>query len=133
MSTIEKKLIVKAPIDQVWAALTDLNAIGEWMLDEGVRLDLRMNGEYRFFNGETSGKITLLAEPTTLEYTWRQNSWDAEWEDSLVHWELESGGRRTRIRLTHSQLPNKEEHASHDEAWDMYWLEPMIDWLEENS
>jgi len=132
MSLVEKNLTVAAPIEKVWAALTDPALITEWMLDEDVRVDLRIGGQYRFFDGETSGQFTIIQAPTLLEYTWRQRSWPFEWADSRVRWELESEGSGTQIRLLHDNFPNEDERAGHDEGWDLYWLGPMCDWLEEN-
>lgn len=126
-------MTIAAPIEKVWAALTDPQAIGAWMDDEAVKVDLKVGGRYQFFGGETTGKITELAPPATLEYTWRQGEWKTEWPDSVVRWELKSTGKKTQVHLTHRQFPNQSERDGHDEGWDLYWLGPMIAWLEANA
>lgn len=130
MTHIEKRLHISAPIEQVWAALTDPAFIGGWMDDDSVEVDLKIGGHYQFFGGETTGVFTQIATPNVLDYTWRQSAWETTWSDSLVRWELQSDGSGTQIRLVHNQFPNDEEQNSHDEGWDIYWLEPMRQWLE---
>ena len=130
MPDIHKHLTISAPIDWVWAALTDLTTMSIWMQDNHVKLDVREGGEYTIFGGETSGHFTYITAPTLLEYTWRQKGWPKSWEDSLVRWELHAEGSSTHIHLIHSRFPSTNERDSHDEGWDMYWLNPMQDWLE---
>jgi len=130
MSDIHKHVTISAPIDWVWAALTDATTMSIWMQDNNVKVDLREGGDYTYFGGETTGHFTHITASTLLEYTWRQNGWQKSWEDSLVRWELHAEGTSTHIYLIHSRFPNDNERDSHDEGWDMYWLDPMQDWLE---
>ncbi|MCK6578808.1 MAG: SRPBCC domain-containing protein [Anaerolineae bacterium] len=130
MAAIIKRLTVRAPIEEVWAALTDPEDVSAWMADSAVTLDLRVGGRYSLFGGETTGIFVEIEAPTILEYTWRQNTWDPAWADSRVRWELSGDRRRTRLLLTHTDFPNDEERSSLEEAWEEYWLEPMIDYLQ---
>jgi len=130
MTDVEKNVRIGASIGKVWAALTHPAAIQGWMDDETVKVNLRVGGRYRLFDGETTGKFTRIQKPNRLEYTWRQAGWPKGWADSLVRWELKAVGKRTQVRLTHSQFPNADERDSHDEGWDAYWLGPMKEWLE---
>ncbi len=132
-TNIKKSIHIAAPIEKVWAALTDPKAIGGWMGSEGLKVTLRRGGRCGFFGGETTGKFTEIKKPNTLEHTWRQSSWKKEWADSVVRWELKAKGDSTGVRLTHSKFPNKEERDGHDEGWDMYWLGPMKKWLESGN
>lgn len=133
MTDIEKKLHIAAPIANVWAALTDPAAIGGWMGSNGLKFELKPGEKYAFFGGETTGKLTEVAAPRVLEYTWRQSSWKKSWRDSVVRWELRRDHGGTKVRLSHRRLPNKEERDGHDEGWDRYWLGPMKVWLESKS
>jgi len=133
MSEIQKYLHIDAPIEQVWAALTDPAVVKGWMGDETVNIDLKVGGIYKLFGGETLGRFTLIEQPVCLEYTWRQSAWKEAWANSLVRWELMPDGQGTQIQLVHSYFPNEDERNSHDEGWDTDWLAPMKDWLESNS
>lgn len=126
MTDIEKDIHIAAPIEKVWAALTDPKAIGGWMGDEdSIKVDLKAGGRYALFGGETTGAFARVEKPNRLEYTWRQSGWHKDWPDSIVRWELKPKGKGTQVHLVHTQFPNVEERDSHDEGWDMYWLEPM--------
>lgn len=131
MAAIEKDVHIAAPLEAVWAALTEPDAIMAWMgEDSQVAVDLRENGPYRFFYGATTGRFTLIRPPRELAYTWRQDEWPTEWPDSLVHWTLALDGDGTRVRLSHDIFPSASERDGHAEGWDLYWLNPMKDWLE---
>jgi len=131
MSKVAKKVTIAAPVQKVWTALTSPKAIEAWM-GGPVRVSLKVGGKYAFFGGETTGEFIRIEKPNTLEYTWRQAGWPAEWADSRVHWELNPTRKGTQVRLTHDKFPNTEERDSHDEGWDAYWLKPMKEWLEAN-
>lgn len=131
MTDIGKTILIAAPIEKVWDALTDPKSIGAWMGDEdSITVDLKVGGLYALFGGETTGAFTRIEKPHRLEYTWRQSSWHSAWTDSIVRWELTPDGDGTRVHLIHAQFPNAEEREGHDEGWDVYWLEPMREWLE---
>jgi uncharacterized protein YndB with AHSA1/START domain len=129
MSTVTKSVIIQAPIDQVWAALSAADTISSWM-GGLVKSDLRPGGKYAYFGGETTGRYTIVDPPHRLEYTWRQTEWPAEWSDSTVKWELKADEKGTHVDLVHEHFPNESERSGHDEGWDTYWLGPMKEWLE---
>ncbi len=131
MPVVEKTRSVRAAIDEVWAALTDAETIEGWMgAGEVKSVDLRVGGSYSIFGGSTTGSFTVIEAPRRLAYTWRQAEWPADWEDSLVEWDLSPTAEGTSVRLCHSRFPNEDERASHDGGWDDYFLDPLQDRLE---
>ncbi len=80
MTACTKTIIIAAPIERVWAALTNADDIAAWMGGE-VESDLQVGGKYAYFEGETTGVYTLVDHPQCLEYTWRQSNWDQGWAD----------------------------------------------------
>ena len=131
MRTITKEITIAAPLEEVWAALTHPDSIRDWMgADSAVEIDLKVGGTYRLFGGDTTGAFTKIKKTNTLEYTWRQNEWNKEWKDSVVHWELKKSRNGTKVILTHNKFPNQHERDSHNEGWDVYFLGPMKEWLE---
>ena len=134
MAAIEKNVHIEAPIEAVWAALTEPDAIMAWMgEDSEVAVDLRVGGTYQFFDGASPGTFTAIEAPRTLAYTWRQLEWQSNWADSVVRWTLSPSGTGTDVQLTHDTFPNASERDGLDEGWDLYWLNPMKDWLEAPS
>ena len=127
---VTRELLIAAPIDRVWAALTDAGTIGAWMEDPTVNSDLRPGGAYALFDGETTGTYRSVEAPSRLAYSWRQASWPVEWPDSEVTWELEDTGGSTKVRLRHRGFPNRDERDSHDDGWDVFFIDPMKAWLE---
>ena len=130
MPDIHKHLTINASPDWVWAALTDATTMSIWMQSNTVAVDLRVGGSYSIFNGQITGKFIHINPYSLLEYSWRQENWQPNWEDSLVRWELHEEGKNTRLYLIHTRLPNTLERDSHEGGWEMYWLAPMKDWLE---
>ncbi len=134
MPAIEKNLHIDAPIETVWAALTEPEAIMAWMGDDSeVAVDLREGGRYQFYFGATTGTFTAIDPPRTLAYTWRQEEWESDWPDSRVRWELTPADGGTQVHLTHENLPSPAERDGHDQGWDLYWLNIMKDWLEAHA
>ena len=129
MLEVTKMLTIHAPIERVWAALTDAKTITAWMGGR-VQSDPRPGGKYACFDGETTGQYIHVEQPHRLEYSWRQSSWPADWSDSIVRWRLRQIGENTEVQLVHSDFPNEDERLGHDEGWNIYWLEPMKEWLE---
>ena len=127
---IDKEIVIKAPIEKVWAALTDPKSIGAWMDDDSVKVALKVGGRYKLFGGVTTGKLTVVDEPFVLEYTWRQGEWEKGEPDTLVRWDLRPEGKKTRLRLVHSGFDDRRGRDDHDEGWDVYFLDPMKEWLE---
>jgi glutathione S-transferase len=134
MSDIIKTLDVDAPIEKVWAALTDVRVLRVWMGDDTLKVDLKVGGRYAMFGGETTGTFTEIDAPHVLEYTWRQHTWQPDWADSLVRWQLTAAGSMaTKLHLRHSIFPNNEERDSHDKGWDVYFLDPMLEYLDDDA
>ena len=106
---IDKEIVLKAPVDKVWAALADPKTIKEWMDDDSVKATLKVGGKYALFGGVTTGKFTAIEKPSVLEYTWRQAEWEKSEPDTLVRWELKPEGKKTRLHLIHSQFVDPPE------------------------
>ena len=61
---IERELVLPAPVQRVWQALTDPAALSQWLAEE-VRLDLQPGGEARFSTGDgvRTGWIEEVSPP----------------------------------------------------------------------
>jgi uncharacterized protein YndB with AHSA1/START domain len=98
---VTRELVVPAPIEEVWQALTDPDRLEEWFAND-VELDLeRGEGVFRWESGEVRRAVVEEVEPgRRLSLHW----WDDEARDepTEVAFTLEEVGEGTRIVVTES-------------------------------
>ncbi len=95
-----------APVEKVWHAITDRQAMKQWYFD--LEAFEPVEGfEFQFYGGTESKqylhlcKIVEVAPPRKLSYSWRYDGYGG---NSVVTFELFPEGDRTRLRLTHEGL-----------------------------
>jgi glutathione S-transferase len=123
---------VAAPPANVWSALTDPAVISSWLTCQDVAFEARPGGTYRLFDGDAAGTVTRAEPPRALEDTWTMGEWPHSAAPSSVRWELTplSGGKRTRLRLTHTGFPDRPTRDAHDAGWGPNFLDKLLPWLE---
>ncbi len=126
-----RDLEIAARPERVWAALTDSKHISAWLTCQDVIFEKRVGGRFRLFDGEATGTITRVEPPRLLEYTWQMEGWPDGAPPSLVRWDLSpvAGGKRARLRLTHTSLPDRATRDLHDSGWDTSFLNKLLPWL----
>jgi uncharacterized protein YndB with AHSA1/START domain len=86
--------------EQVWAALTSPAQLAQWLAPGEIELTLGGRVYLAFTDGGSviDGRVTAIAPPRLLEFTWTDKDDDL----GFVRWELiaEDGG--TRLVLTHN-------------------------------
>jgi len=134
---IRKTVVVDAPPEVVFKALTDEKELVRWMPQE-ARMDPRLGGEYEFkyrwaekgLHSVATGKILELIPNKRLSYTYvltRSGSGTSEADslfpdvtNSVVTWTLDAlPDGKTRVTMVHSGL-TKEAYERFDGAWG-YW------------
>ncbi len=121
----------EAPVELVFDAWTDVNALRVWMGPQNrhcpkATADPVLDGKYAFpmeaENGETStvvGHYTEIERPYRLAFTW---SWLQE-NDTIgqpMHVALDFerlDGNRTRMKMAHTNLIDEAAVAAHNEGW----------------
>jgi len=87
------------PVERVWAALTDPAQLAQWLAPGEIELTLGGRVSLAFTDGDgvIDGRVTAIAPPRLLEFTWT----DQDNDFGFVRWELvdDSG---TRLVLTHT-------------------------------
>jgi uncharacterized protein YndB with AHSA1/START domain len=90
------------PPERVWRALTDPEAIAQWLMPNNFAP--RLGHKFMFtskpqpgWDGKTYCEVTELDPPRRLAYTWRGGP-----IDTLVTWTLEPVPEGTRLRLEHT-------------------------------
>ena len=124
--TIVRKL--KASPRAVWRALTDAQALKQWMApsDEFETLvaetDVRVGGRYHFVmkspdaeEHDVSGTYREVVPNQKLVYTW---AWKTTPElESLVTIELTPAGDNTELLLKHERFADRDARDRHEQGW----------------
>jgi uncharacterized protein YndB with AHSA1/START domain len=121
-----KEAVILAPVNQVWTALTDKEALRIWFF----RVDeLRPEPDFEFrFNREkdnkryaVTGKILLAVPEKKLSYAWSYEDFPAR---TIVTFDMAVMEDGTKVRITHEgleKIPQKYKQVSvqaHSESWD---------------
>jgi uncharacterized protein YndB with AHSA1/START domain len=104
---IERETTIDAPVERVWAVLTEAEHIGGWFADAGADIDLRPGGalvmrwqEY----GTTRARVEAVEPPSRFAYRWTahhaaEGAEPAEGNSTLVEFTLAPEGDGTRLRV----------------------------------
>jgi len=123
-SPIVKEVVLDAPVEKVWKALTDKEEMKKWYFDI-AEFEPEVGCRFTFY-GEKDGRkfvhqCTILEVETNkkLSYTWTYEGVQGE---TIVHYELFPEGNQTRLRLIHEgleNLPQNEDYAraNFEEGW----------------
>src|SRR5450755_1925426 len=131
---IEREIDIDAPIDVVWAVITEPAHITGWFTDS-AELDVRPGGEGRFGWSvrATSREMVVnlrverLEPPHFFSFRWDYPDGDEPTETNapLVEFSLESRGTSTRLRLVESGIAKLDRS---DEEKETYFTEHTHGW-----
>jgi uncharacterized protein YndB with AHSA1/START domain len=131
---IEREIEIDAPIDVVWAVITEPEHITRWFTDS-TELDVREGaaGRFGWDVRETDCKhvvnvrVERLDPPTYFSFRWQHpdGTDPSETNAPLVEFSLEARGDTTRLRLVESGL---EKIVRSDEARATYLDEHSSGW-----
>ncbi|MBS0660971.1 MAG: SRPBCC domain-containing protein [Verrucomicrobia bacterium] len=132
--TIRRELVLPQPREQVWQALTDRDALAEWMHPNDFEPRLGHRFTFRVppkpevnFDGLTVHCEVLECEPPSrLVFTW---SAGGPVVDTRVTFELEADGAGTRLRFEHSGFDVHHPWADRAVAGANYGWGQMLDQL----
>jgi uncharacterized protein YndB with AHSA1/START domain len=131
---IERDILIEAPVDVVWRAITEPSQISNWFSD-AAELDLKPGGEGALTftdkarNRPTVARISVqsVEPPRTFAYRWLHPEGEQARTDNsvLVEFTLTPEGDGTRLRVTETglaELPWTEEDKAkyveeHTEGW----------------
>jgi uncharacterized protein YndB with AHSA1/START domain len=130
---IEREVVIDAPVERVWALITQAEHLGAWFGDAGAEIDLREGGELELRwedYGTSRGQIERLDEPTAFSFRWApfQDPGGVEPTDgnsTLVEFTLAAEGDGTRLRVVESGFTGLEtspeqqrkNYESNTEGW----------------
>jgi uncharacterized protein YndB with AHSA1/START domain len=129
---IEREILIDAPVDVVWAVVTEPEHISGWFSDS-VELDLRPGGGAVFHWSKhgtaVPGRVERVEPPHFFSFRWVVGS-GAELADAnstLVELSLSAEGDSTRLRVVESGFrglagpdDEKQQHFDgHRRGWDL--------------
>lgn len=133
--TVRADLLLAAPPERVYRALTDPARLARWWgSSEHYRtfdwkLDLRPGGQWSCQvdnparpGQSVRGEYRVVEPPRLLEYTWSP-SWEG-FATSLIRIELVAEGAGTRLRLHHGGFATEEACRGHAAGWEL-----VLGWL----
>jgi uncharacterized protein YndB with AHSA1/START domain len=125
MKNLKKTIHIKVPREEVFNALVNPLTIELW---SGFKAEMQpvVGSEFTLFEGDISGVIKSLDPPNAVEQVW--NFGDQE-EESLVRYELFEESGKTRLELSHTNIPD-EAYENIETGWKEYFLGAMKNYLE---
>jgi uncharacterized protein YndB with AHSA1/START domain len=102
---IERETLIAAPVERVWALLTEAEHVGRWFADAGAEIDLRPGGAMalRFEgHGTVHGRVVEVEPPHRLAYRWGPLGDLTAENSTLVEFSLQPEGDGTRLRVVES-------------------------------
>ena len=104
---IERETTIAAPVERVWAVLTEAEHIAGWFADAGAEIDLRPGGALVMQwaeHGTTHARVEAVEPPHRFAYRWTAHhaapgSEPAEGNSTLVEFTLSPEGDGTRLRV----------------------------------
>ena len=104
---IEREVMIAAPIERVWAVITQPEHVGTWFGDAGAEIDLRPGGAIiiRWAEHGTGYGIVERVEPPHV-FAWRGallgHTEVRAGNSTLVEFTLTAEGAQTRLRVVES-------------------------------
>lgn len=124
-ATIRKIVFLKAPIQVVWAHLTEAEKLARWF--HPADADLDVGRDYRLLGDDGQalchGRVTVMEPPRRLAYTFTVGPLNGVMTD--VEWTLTPVAGGTRLSLVHSGLPEGEAGYGLILALDAGWDEHL--------
>jgi uncharacterized protein YndB with AHSA1/START domain len=110
MDSIEREVVIDAPLDRVWKLVTQAEHLGRWFGDAGAEVDLRPGGamELRWAeHGSSRGRVEAVEPPRRFVFRWAPfkdpggvNPTDGN--STRVEFTLTEEGAATRLRVVES-------------------------------
>jgi len=104
---IVKEILLNAPVDIVWRAITDPEEFRSWYFDIPV-FKAETGFQFHFYGENREGKkykhlseVKEVVPMQKLSYSWKYEGYEG---DSLVTFELFPEGEQTLLRLIHTGL-----------------------------
>ena len=132
---IERDILIDAPVERVWAPITQAEHLGTWFADAGAEIDLREGGDLELRwqeHGTSRGRIERIDEPTAFAFRWAPFKDPGGVEpvngnSTLVEFTLAPEDDGTRLRVVETGFASLDtspdqrarNHESNTRGWSM--------------
>ena len=132
---IERDVLIDAPVERVWALITQAEHLGTWFGDAGADIDLREGGELELRwkeHGTSRGRIERVEEPVAFAFRWAPfkdpgGPEPVNGNSTLVEFTLVTEGDGTRLRVAETGFasldtsPDQQarNHESNSRGWSL--------------
>ena len=116
---IEREIVIDAPVERVWAMLTEADLIQQWVAFDGATIDLQPGGELVMQwkeHGRFYSHVERVEPPHFFSYrgSYLPDEQPHDGNSTLVEFTLSPEGSGTRLRVVESgfrnlQLPEAEQ------------------------
>jgi uncharacterized protein YndB with AHSA1/START domain len=138
---INAEIRIAAPVERVFAALTDPLQVSQWWGQRGMyrvtrwQNDLKPGGKWRSEGNGADGKSFYVEgeylevdPPRLLVHTWNPSY--RELPTTIVRWELQAHQGGTLVKLRHSGFAGNVQAAKdHSQGWTrvLVWMEAFVE------
>lgn len=114
--SIEREILIDAPVRVVWSVVTDARHLGGWFSDS-AEIDLRPGGRVALTwreHGTSHGQVERVEPPVHFSFRWMRAPVGEfrEGNATLVEFSLREEGAGTRLRVTESGFPELDLRAA---------------------
>ena len=107
---IRREVIYPHPVEKVWHALTDKEALSRWFMETDFEPVVGRRFTFKTkpapgFDGAVNGEVLSVDAPRHLAYTWR----GGPLQETVVRFWLEPEGNGALVRLEHSGFSGVKE------------------------
>jgi len=110
---IEREVRIDAPIERVWALVTEPEHVGAWFGDAGAEIELRPGGDFKLSwveHGTVHGRVEQVEPPHRFAYRWliAGPAEPTPANSTLVEFTLRADGDGTLLRVVESGFAGLE-------------------------
>ena len=100
------------------------------MTGSPAKVNGAVNGEFTAWDGYIWGTFLDLTPNKRILQVWRTGEFPEDAEDSLVEILFEETGGKTKLTLTHTNIPAGQSE-SYRQGWEDFYFKPMREYFRE--
>ncbi len=124
MPDIRHRVVISAPLDSVYKAVSTAEGVSDWWTREGVKGEDKVGGRLAFYFGEPQPAAVM--EVTRLDpdghVNWTCVEGADEWMGTKIFFDLKASGDDTVVMFAHSGWREAGEFMAHCSARWAYFL-----------